>query len=150
MTTVHHIAHAVGSTGSAAPDYRVDVRAGAHELVADEPAAGGGGDTGPSPFDLLLGALVACTAITLRMYAARKGWELASVEVDAHYDVADGDSAGSIVRTITLPPGLPADQRERLPTSPSGPRSPGRFAGTDHDDGTFVSRVVEQHLDTPE
>jgi putative redox protein len=113
MTAVRHIAHAVASTGSAAPDYRVDIRAGAHQLVADEPVAGGGGDSGPSPFEILLSALVACTAITLRMYAARKGWELASVEVDARYDVADDDS-GSIVRTITVPRDLPADQRERL------------------------------------
>jgi putative redox protein len=47
------------------------------------------------------------------MYAARKGWELASVEVDARYDVADDDST-LIVRTITFPRDLPADQRDRL------------------------------------
>jgi putative redox protein len=114
MSAVHHIGHAVGSAASASPDYRVDLRAGAHELVADEPVAGGGADAGPSPFDLLLGALVACTTITLRMYAARKGWPLSSVEVEARYDVASDDPAGSILRTITLPRDLPADQRERL------------------------------------
>ena len=114
MTAVRHIAHASGSINSTAPDYHVDLRAGAHELVADESVAGGGGDTGPSPFDILLSALAACTAITLRMYAARKGWELTSVEVDARYDVAEGEPAGSIVRTITFPHDLPADQRERL------------------------------------
>jgi putative redox protein len=113
MTAMRHIAHAVGAANSAGPDYRIEIRAGAHELVADEPLAAGGGDAGPSPFDILLSALVACTAITLRMYAARKGWELASLEVDARYEIAEDDSA-SIVRTITFPPDLPAEQRERL------------------------------------
>lgn len=81
MTTVH-IARAVGSTESTAAKYRVDVRVGAHQLIADEPVAAGGGDLGPSPFGLLLSGLVACTATTLRMYATRKGWELAAIEVD--------------------------------------------------------------------
>jgi putative redox protein len=110
---VHHIGHAAASTGSAVPSYRVDLRAGSHQLVADEATAGGGGDAGPSPFDLLLSALVACTAITLRMYAARKDWDLASIEVEARYDVADsGETA--ILRTITFPHDLPIDQRERM------------------------------------
>jgi putative redox protein len=113
MTAVHHVGHAAASTGSGVPAYRVDLRAGSHQLIADEPSAGGGGDTGPSPFDLLLGALVACTAITLRMYAARKGWDLANVEVDARYDVDDSGER-LIVRTITFPGDLPAAQRERM------------------------------------
>jgi putative redox protein len=113
MTAVHHIGHAAGSTGSAGPAYRVDLRAGSHQLVADESAALGGGDAGPSPFDLLLSALVACTAITLRMYAARKGWDLATVEVDARYDV-DDSGASVIVRTITFPNDVPDAQRERM------------------------------------
>jgi putative redox protein len=56
------------------PRYRVDIVAGAHGLVADEPPANGGLDAGPSPFDLVLAGLAACTEITLRMYAERKGW----------------------------------------------------------------------------
>ena len=56
MTTVHHLARAVGSTGSAVPAYRVDVRAGPHQLLADEPADAGGGDSGPSPLVLLVSA----------------------------------------------------------------------------------------------
>jgi putative redox protein len=67
MTAVRHFARAVGSTGSSAPAYRVDVRVGAHQLIADEPFAIGGGELGPSPFGLLLSGLVACTATTLRM-----------------------------------------------------------------------------------
>ncbi len=115
MRTVRHVAKAVGSTGSTIPAYRVDIRSGAHELVADEPAVAGGGDAGPSPFGLLLSALTACTATTLRMYAERKGWELTTIEVEVRYDVDDTQRA-TIDRTITLPGDLPADRRERLAT----------------------------------
>ena len=113
MTSVRHVARAVATTSTTAAPYRVDLRAGSHHLLADEPAAGGGGDTGPSPFGLLLSALVACTAMTLRMYAERKQWNLASLEVDARYDVRD-DGSASIERTVTLSADVPADQRDRL------------------------------------
>jgi putative redox protein len=113
MTTLRHVAQAVGATGSTAPSYRVELRAGRHRLVADEPTAGGGGDAGPSPFGLLLSSLAACTAMTLRMYAERKGWDLATIEVDVRYDVAE-DGQASIDRTITLAADLPAEQREHL------------------------------------
>jgi hypothetical protein len=52
VTTVSHVAHAVGSTGSTSPAFRVDLRVGDHELVADEPALAGGGDLGPTPLGL--------------------------------------------------------------------------------------------------
>ena len=58
----------------AGPPYRVDIIAAGHALVADEPKDVGGGGTGPSPFDLVLSGLAACTLATLRMYAERKGW----------------------------------------------------------------------------
>jgi putative redox protein len=103
----------VGSTGSTAAAYRVDVRVGNHQLVADEPVSAGGGDLGPPPFGLLLSGLASCTATTLRMYAERKGWELATIEVDVRYD-ADEDGGRSIERTITLPDGPTAEQRQRL------------------------------------
>ena len=113
MTTKRHIAHASGSTSSTAPAYRVDLTVGTHPLVADEPTAAGGGDLGPTPFGLLLSGLAACTAMTLRMYAARKGWDLTSIDVDVRYDLVDGGQA-AIERTITLPIDLPAEQRDRL------------------------------------
>jgi putative redox protein len=113
VTTVRHVARAVGSTGSTAPAYRVEIRVGAHQLVADEPTPEGGGDVGPSPFGLLLSGLAACTATTLRMYAARKGWDLTTIGVDVRYDVGD-DGRGTIERTITVPADLPAEQRDRL------------------------------------
>ena len=59
---------------------------GGHTLLVDEPASAGGTDTGPSPGRLLAASLAACTAITIEMYADRKGWEIGpiEVEVDVH------------------------------------------------------------------
>jgi putative redox protein len=109
MNTTRHVAHAVASTGSTRPAYRVDLRAGTHQLVADEPAPTGGGDLGPSPFELLLSALAACTATTLRMYADRHGWALTSIEVGVRYDL-DDEGRGAIERMITVPVDLSAEQ----------------------------------------
>jgi putative redox protein len=70
-------AHARGAAG-----YAVTIRARAHEVASDEPVARGGADTGATPMELLLGALASCTAITLRMYAERKRWDLGEIRVD--------------------------------------------------------------------
>ena len=60
---------------------KVQVEMGGHGIVADEPLSAGGEDAGPDPYSLLLGALGACTSMTLLLYARRKGWPLESVEV---------------------------------------------------------------------
>ena len=65
---------------SDATGFRQQVLAGRHELTADEPVSVGGTDLGPNPYDYLLAALGACTNMTLRMYAERKGWPLEEVE----------------------------------------------------------------------
>jgi putative redox protein len=69
---------------NAGPGFTSTMTAGAHALTIDEPAAAGGADAGPTPYDLLLGAVGTCTAITVRMYAWRKGWPLEDVVVRVH------------------------------------------------------------------
>ncbi len=103
---------------------RQTIEAGAHRLTADEPVAAGGDDTGPDPYDLLLAALGACTSITLRAYARRKGWPLERVAVVLQHDkihaedCADCETKIGLVdrirRTIALGGPLGDEQRARL------------------------------------
>ena len=90
-----------------------DITIGDHKLVADEPADLGGTDEGPSPTRLLMASLAACTAITIEMYAERKGWELDDVEVEVEPDT-EGPSPKGFTVTIKVPKELPEEQRERL------------------------------------
>jgi putative redox protein len=110
--TTRHIAQATASSGSGVPSWRVDIDAGVHHLVADE-AAPAGADAGPSPFGLVMSGLAACTAMTLRMYADRKGWDLTRIDVDIRYDV-DDDGKGTIGRTVAVPAELDPEHRQRL------------------------------------
>ncbi|HKQ00383.1 MAG TPA: OsmC family protein [Actinomycetes bacterium] len=93
--------------------YHVELQAGQHALAADEPADHGGADSGPPPFGLLLSGLGACTAITLRMYADRKGWPLEGVDVELAYTVRDRATRW-IDRAIILRGPLDEGQRARL------------------------------------
>ncbi len=81
-------------------------------MRGDEPVDHGGADSGPTPFGLLLSGLGACTAITLRMYAGRKGWLLTEVDVTLTYIVKDQDTRW-IDRLIILH-GVDDDQRAKL------------------------------------
>jgi putative redox protein len=92
--------------------YAVDVFAGHHALKADEPVEGGGTDVGPSPYALVLSGLGACTAITLRMYAERKGWDLGHVDVHLELDKHEGSE--TITRRLRFSGLLDDEQRNRL------------------------------------
>ena len=100
------------------------VRAGRHVMIADEPHAVGGDDRGPGPYDYLLAGLGACTSMTMRMYAERKGWPLERVSVSLRHtktharDCADCETAqgkiDEIEREIEISGDLDDQQRERL------------------------------------
>ena len=93
---------------------RHDIRVGRHTLTADEPKAHGGDDAGPSPQELLAASLASCTAITIEMYAKRKGWDIGDVAVDVDYEPAQRGSPTKFKMTMHLPKELPEDQRLRL------------------------------------
>lgn len=87
----------------------------AHTWLADEPGDKGGANTAPDPTRLLLSSLGACTVITLQMYAARKQWPLAGVDVELQFNPAGKPASGTdITRHVTLHGDLDATQRARL------------------------------------
>lgn len=123
------------SGGSDAGDNRITARTGVggflteilvnrHSLVADEPLAAGGTDQGPSPFDLLVAALGACTSMTLRMYADRKRWPLEAATVRLKHDKIHAEDCETcetregmldrIEREIEIQGPLDSGQKQRL------------------------------------
>jgi putative redox protein len=93
--------------------YAQAIEAGGHALRADEPVANGGTGTGPAPYGLLLAALGACTSITLRMYAERKGWQLGHIHVELRHLKAH-DGADRIERDVRFGAALSDEQRARI------------------------------------
>ncbi|GAB4251589.1 MAG: bifunctional alpha/beta hydrolase/OsmC family protein [Deferrisoma sp.] len=111
---------------TAAGGFRTEIAAGAHALVADEPRSVGGTEEGPSPYDLLLAALGACTTMTVQMYARRKDWPLAEAVARLRHERIHakdcegcGDGGGGMLDRVErvvefVGEGLSADQRARL------------------------------------
>jgi putative redox protein len=85
-----------------------------HTVTADEPKDQGGEDSGPSPQELLAASLASCTAITMEMYAQRKGWDIGGVEVEASYTPAERGCPTRFGLTLRLPSDLSDEQVERL------------------------------------
>lgn len=88
------------------------VEVGPHKLIADAPSQYGGDDAGFTPHDLLASSLGACTALTLNMYAQRKGIDLQKVDVKVEH--ADKDGAYVFHRHLTFHGNLTAEQKESL------------------------------------
>lgn len=99
-------------TSNAAP-YRADIAVGNHALIADEPATAGGQNAGPTPYDYLLASLGACTAITLRMYAEHKGWDLGELRVELTL-LKNREGEARIERVLHSSAALSNEQWERL------------------------------------
>lgn len=99
-------------TSRAAFAHRIDIRQ--HQLVTDEPAEHGGDDEGPSALELLAASLASCTAVTIEMYAKRKGWDLGPVDVQCDYTPAERGCPTAFRLVLRLPSDCPEDQVERL------------------------------------
>ena len=92
--------------------HRVDIRH--HQLVADEPVERGGDDEGPSPQELLAASLASCTAITIEMYAKRKGWDIGPIDVGVEYTPAERGCPTKFRLDMRLPSGCSEEQVSRL------------------------------------
>jgi putative redox protein len=94
--------------------YTHEVKVRDHKLTADEPSEDGGDDMGPSPQELLAASLASCTAITMEMYAQRKGWNTDGLEVDVDYTPADRGSPTRFKMIMRMPAHLSEEQVEKL------------------------------------
>jgi putative redox protein len=94
--------------------HEVDLEGG-HELIVDEPAKAGGTDTGPRPTQMLGASLAGCIAITVEMYAERKGWDVGAIEVTVDMEY-EGYVPSSFDVSVELPGDLDEEQRRRLLT----------------------------------
>src|ERR671921_446399 len=94
--------------------FRQTIKIREHNLTVDEPADQGGEDTGPSPQELLAASLASCTAITMEMYAQRKGWDVGDVEVACDYTPAERGCPTRFNLVMRFPDSLSSEQVERL------------------------------------
>jgi putative redox protein len=99
-------------TARTAFTHRIDIRQ--HQVLADEPNDRGGEDDGPSPQELLAAALASCTAVTIEMYAKRKGWDIGQIEVQCEYTPAERGCPTNFKTVLRLPNDCTEEQIERL------------------------------------
>jgi putative redox protein len=92
--------------------HRVDIRQ--HQVLADEPVESGGEDEGPMPQELLAASLASCTAITMEMYAKRKGWDIGPVEVECEYTPPDRGCPTAFKLVLRIPSECSEEQVEKL------------------------------------
>ena len=94
--------------------FRHVVKVRQHRINCDESRADGGDDAAPSPQELLAASLASCSAVTMEMYAARKGWEIGDVEVECEYTPAERGCPTKFVLTLRLPSDLSDERVARL------------------------------------
>jgi putative redox protein len=94
--------------------FRHDIKVRSHTITADEPKDHGGDDNGPSPQELLAASLASCTAITMEMYAKRKGWNVAGLRIDVEYTPAERGCPTTFKTLAKMPAHLSDDQVQRL------------------------------------
>ncbi|MDQ3675705.1 MAG: OsmC family protein [Actinomycetota bacterium] len=94
--------------------FRHVVKVRDHRLNCDESRDSGGDDAAPSPQELLAASLASCTAVTMEMYAARKGWDIGDVEVECEYLPAERGCPTKFSLTLRLPSDLTDEQATRL------------------------------------
>jgi putative redox protein len=102
------------ATATRETGFRHVVKVRSHDVNIDEPTETGGTDTGPSPQELLAASLASCTAVTMEMYAARKGWDIGGVEVAVEYTPAERGCPTRFRLNLRLPESLSQEQVERL------------------------------------
>lgn len=94
--------------------YRTVVMSDSHHFVADEPMSVGGKDLGPNPGELLTAALASCSAITIKMYAERKGWPLEEAKVEVDFENFRKEGKATFIKSVELKGNLNDEQRARL------------------------------------
>jgi putative redox protein len=102
------------ATSARAGGFRQIIQIRQHRLYADEPTDQGGDDSGPSPQEMLAASLASCTAITMEMYAQRKGWDVGDVEVICDYTPAERGHPTRFDLVMRFPESLSEEQVERL------------------------------------